>query len=122
MKIVSDNPEFLKAFNKQLKVERIATEVELKENKQGSKSATGTIAWVVVGKLTLEAIGKFLDVLNYVEKRRATRIAENEYILHYKVNGKDRKEERLTRQERDNKLKELLEKYNEDEIEYLFKD
>jgi len=61
-------------------------------------------------------------VLNYVEKRRATRIAENEYKLHYKVNGKERKEERLTRQERDDKLKELLEKYDDNEIEYLFKD
>jgi hypothetical protein len=122
MKIVSDNPKFLKELNKQLNVERIATKVELKESEEGSKSATGTIAWVVVSKLTLEAIGKFLDVLNYVEKRRATRIAENEYKLHYKVNGKERKEERLTRQERDDKLKELFEKYDEDEIEYLFKD
>jgi hypothetical protein len=122
MKIVSDNPKFLKELNKQLNVERIATKVELKESEEGSKSATGTIAWVVVSKLTLEAIGKFLDVLNYVENRRATRIAENEYKLHYKVNGKERKEERLTRQERDDKLKELFEKYDEDEIEYLFKD
>jgi hypothetical protein len=122
MKIVSDNPKFLKELNKQLNVERIATKVELKESEEGSKSATGTIAWVVVSKLTLEAIGKFLDVLNYVEKRRATRIAENEYKLHYKVNGKERKEERLTRQERDDMVKELFEKYDEDEIEYLFKD
>jgi len=122
MKIVSDNPKFLKELNRQLKAQQITTEVEIKEGGIGSKSASGAIAWVVISKLTLEAIGKFLDVLNYVEKRRATRIAENEYKLHYKVNGKERKEERLTRQERDDKLKELLEKYDDNEIEYLFKD
>ena len=122
MKIVSDNEEFLKEFNKKLKAERIETEVEFKESETDAKSATGAIAWVVVSKLTLEAVGKFLDVLNYVEKRRATRIAENEYKLHYKVNGKERKEERLTRQERDDMIKELFENYDEDEIEYLFKD
>jgi len=122
MKIISDNEEFLKEFNKRLKSERIETEIEFRESKVGTKSASGAIAWVVVSKLTLEAIGKFLDVLNYLEKRRSTRIAENEYKLHYKVNGKERKEERLTRKERDDRLKELFEKYDEDEIEYLFKD
>ena len=122
MKIVSDNPEFLEELNRQLKAQQIDTEVEIKEGESGAKSASGAIAWVVISKLTLEAIGKFLDVLNYVEKRRTTRIAENEYKLHYKVNGKERKEERLTRQERDDKLKELLEKYDDNEIEYLFKD
>lgn len=122
MKIVSDNPEFLKELNKQLKAQRITTEVDIKEGEAGSKSGVEAIAGVVIGKLTLEAIGKFLDVLNYLEKRRATRIAENEYKLHYKVNGRERKEERLTRQERDDKLKELLEQYDENEIEYLFKD
>ena len=121
MKIVSDNPKFLKELNKQLKAQRITTEIEIKQGKIGAKSGAETLAWVVISKLTLDAIGKIVDVLNYIEKRRATRRAENEYKLHYIVNGKEFKEERLTRETRNSKLKKLLENYGDD-IEYLYKD
>jgi len=54
MKIVSDNPKFLKELNRQLKAQQITTEVEIKEGGIGSKSASGAIAWVVISKLTLD--------------------------------------------------------------------
>jgi len=48
MKIVSDNPKFLKELNRQLKAQRLSTEVETKPIEAGTKSGVETIAWVVI--------------------------------------------------------------------------